>query len=177
MGVQGHSRTLGDPTDRGDSSFGRAVRFSAIMEGYGPAVAPERCNGGRRAFLLWHFLVQGHSRTLGDPTDRGDSLFRDYLAAEKACGTARRIRCEGARLLVEPAAVRLLLVRRGGLRASAGAVVMGAWTVLRDLCAAFVVRHGMEWRLRGSLHLLHHVWLLRDHGYAVPQVGDAICHL
>merc|ERR1712039_23969 len=114
-----------------------------------------------------------------------------------------------------------------------GAVALGAWPVLHDVRARFVVRLGLEWLVRGALHLLQdrridghgivaarwqardrfavvaplhglavllalvlcthrhgrvvrvhelfgaldHVRLLRHHGDAVPQGGDAVRHL
>merc|ERR1712203_882299 len=145
---------------------------SAIVERYGPALAPEGCIGGRGALFLRHLLVQSHSGALGDPANSSDGVLCDDSIVEAACGAARRIRCEGAGLLVESAAVLLLLVRRGGLRAGPGAVAMGAWAILHDLCAALMVRLGMEWFLRGALHLLQ---AGRAGGHSALVAGGQAC--
>merc|ERR1712060_72446 len=80
----------------------------------------------------------------GDSACRGGSLSRYDPTSEATRGTARQVRREGLRLLVERLAVLVLLVRRGGLRAGAGAVALGAWVVLHDLCTRVVVRLGLE---------------------------------
>merc|ERR1712203_1106971 len=72
-----------------------------------------------------------------------------------------KIRRERLRLLVECRAVSLLLVRRGGLRAGAGADALGAWVVLHDMRARFLVWLRLERRLR-SLFIYSKIAELMD---------------
>merc|ERR1712203_564871 len=103
---------------------------------------------------MGHVLVESHGGALGDSACRGGGLLDYDPSCQAARSAARKIRRERLRLLVECRAVSLLLVRRGGLRAGAGADALGAWVVLHDMRARFLVWLGLEWRLRGVVHLL-----------------------